>query len=221
MLTRSREKASGAAEEDERSAIFMETGGKQCFQSINKTLRLLASPRSLVVIHRTSFVCETLDRTGRRHVFPFSTHSYRPVEVNKEIELHGCVFQTVIFNCVWRSELFIMCPPQSCREGSSPALRPPTSVPETTCERERVEPTQKSDSLTVCVFVASIKYFLVALRRDSSGQISIPIILFSNCFTLLSQKSCANVLKCLNTSTLFLWIIKGFCRKRHQNYVSF
>lgn len=44
--------------------------------------------------------CETLDRTGRRHVFPFSTHSYRPVEVNKEIELHGCVFQTVIFNCV-------------------------------------------------------------------------------------------------------------------------
>lgn len=154
MLTRSQEKASGAAEEDERSAIFMETGGKQCFQSINKTLRLLASPRSLVVIHRTSFVCETLDRTGRRHVFPFSTHSYRPVEVNKEIELHGCVFQTVIFNCVWRSELFIMCPPQSCREGSSPA-------------------------------------------------------------------SCANVLKCLNTSTLFLWIIKGFCRKRHQNYVSF
>lgn len=100
MLTRSREKASGAAEEDERSAIFMETGGKQCFQSINKTLRLLASLRSLVVIHRTSSVCETLDRTGRRHVFPFSTHSYRPVEVNKEIELHGCVFQTVIFNCV-------------------------------------------------------------------------------------------------------------------------
>lgn len=30
--------------------------------------------------------CETLDRTGRRHIFPFSTHSYRPVEVNKEIE---------------------------------------------------------------------------------------------------------------------------------------
>lgn len=64
MLTRSQEKASGAAEEDERSAIFMETGGKQCFQSINKTLRLLASLRSLVVIHRTSSVKHSIAQVG-------------------------------------------------------------------------------------------------------------------------------------------------------------
>lgn len=60
------------------------------------------APRVSTLAYRDSSqeFCETLDRTGRKHILPVSTHSYRPVEVNKEIVLHGSVFQTVIFNCV-------------------------------------------------------------------------------------------------------------------------
>lgn len=111
MLTRLREKASSTAEEDERSAVFMELEEKLCFSTFAFARR-----------DSSYEFCEALDHTGRRHIFPFSKHSFRPVEVNKEIVLHGCVFQAVIFNSVCRSELFIMCRPQSCREGSSPTL---------------------------------------------------------------------------------------------------